>query len=177
LAHFAVLVAHGSAHSQLHIGVGTWQKAFIAIVIFMVPLIATVMLWTRVRKLGVILLGVSLAGSLVFGVSYHFVIAGPDNALGPYHSDWESAFRATAALLALIEAQDWLGAFGFCISNHPARNKEHHSMPSVITNTSDNAPRPIGPYSHIARVGNFLTIGGKPELIRALESLSERTSR
>jgi hypothetical protein len=80
------------------------QKAFIAVVIFVVPLIATLMLWTRVRKLGVILLGLSLAGSLVFGASYHFVIAGPDNALGPYSSDWESAFRATAILLALIEA-------------------------------------------------------------------------
>jgi 2-iminobutanoate/2-iminopropanoate deaminase len=33
-------------------------------------------------------------------------------------------------------------------------------MPIVITNTPDSAPRPIGPYSHIARVGNFLTIGG-----------------
>jgi hypothetical protein len=104
LVHFAVLVAHGSAHSHLNIGVSTWQKAFIAIVIFVVPLIATLMLWTTVRKLGVILLGLSLAGSLVFGVSYHFLIAGPDNALGPYHSDWESAFRATAVLLALIEA-------------------------------------------------------------------------
>jgi hypothetical protein len=103
LAHFAVLAAHGSAHSQLNIGVGMWQKAFIAIIIFVVPLIATTMLWTRVRKLGVILLGLSLAGSLVFGVSYHFLIAGPDNALGPYHSGWGSAFRATALLLALIE--------------------------------------------------------------------------
>jgi hypothetical protein len=82
----------------------TWQKAFIAFVIFLVPLIATLMLWTRVRKLGVILLGLSLAGSLVFGVSYHFLIAGPDNALGPYHYHWGSAFRATAVLHALIEA-------------------------------------------------------------------------
>ena len=102
--HFAVLLAHGSAHSHLNIGVSTWQKAFIAVVIFVVPLIAMLMLWTRVRKLGVILLGLSLAGSLVFGASYHFVIAGPDNPPGPYHSDWESAFRATAVLLALIEA-------------------------------------------------------------------------
>jgi hypothetical protein len=104
LANFAVLVAHGSAHSHLNIGVGTWQKAFIAIIIFVVPLIATMMLWTRVRKLGVMLLGLSLAGSLVFGVSYHFLIAGSDNALGPYHSGWGSVFRATAVLLALIEA-------------------------------------------------------------------------
>jgi hypothetical protein len=102
--HFAVLVVHGAAHSHLNIGVSTWQKAFIAVIIFAVPLIATMMLWTRVRKFGVILLGLSLAGSLVFGVSYHFLIAGPDNALGQYHSHCRSAFPATAMLLALIEA-------------------------------------------------------------------------
>jgi 2-iminobutanoate/2-iminopropanoate deaminase len=33
-------------------------------------------------------------------------------------------------------------------------------MPSVTTSTPDNAPRPIGPHSHIARVGDLLTIGG-----------------
>jgi hypothetical protein len=104
LVHFAVLVAHGSAHSHLNISVSPWQKAFIAVVIFVAPLTAMLMLWTRVRKLGVFLLGLSLAGSLLFGAGYHFVMAGPDNALGPYHSGWESAFRATAVLLALIEA-------------------------------------------------------------------------
>jgi 2-iminobutanoate/2-iminopropanoate deaminase len=30
----------------------------------------------------------------------------------------------------------------------------------VETFTPANAPRPIGPYSHIAKVGQFLTIGG-----------------
>lgn len=104
LAHFAVLVVHGSAHSHLNIGVDAWQKAFIAIVIFIVPLVATMMLWTRAQKLGVVLLGLSLASSLVFGVSYHFLISGPDNALGQYHSHWASTFEATAVFLALIEA-------------------------------------------------------------------------
>ncbi len=33
-------------------------------------------------------------------------------------------------------------------------------MPTVITSTPANAPVPIGPYSHIARVGTFITIGG-----------------
>jgi len=99
-----VLVAHGSAHSQLNIAAGTWQKAFIAIIIFVAPLVAAMMLWTRMRELGVVLLGLSLAGSLVFGVSYHFLIAGPDNVLRHYHSDWGAAFQATAILLALIEA-------------------------------------------------------------------------
>lgn len=110
-AHLVVLVAHGSAHSHLNIPADTWQKAFIAVIIFVVPLIATVMLWTRVRELGVVLLGLSLVGSLVFGVSYHFLIAGPDNVLGQYHSHWGSAFRATAVLLGLIEA----AALTWCI--------------------------------------------------------------
>lgn len=33
-------------------------------------------------------------------------------------------------------------------------------MPRVETSTPPNTPAPIGPYSHIARVGPFITIGG-----------------
>jgi len=33
-------------------------------------------------------------------------------------------------------------------------------MPQVITNTPEGSPTPIGPYSHVAKVGSFITIGG-----------------
>ena len=33
-------------------------------------------------------------------------------------------------------------------------------MPEVETSTPANTPEPIGPYSHIARVGSLVTIGG-----------------
>ena len=33
-------------------------------------------------------------------------------------------------------------------------------MPDVETSIPANTPRPIGPYSHVARVGTFITIGG-----------------
>ena len=33
-------------------------------------------------------------------------------------------------------------------------------MPTVSTRTPAHTPIPIGPYSHIARVGTFLTVGG-----------------
>ena len=33
-------------------------------------------------------------------------------------------------------------------------------MPKVETLTPPNSPKPIGPYSHIAKVGDFITIGG-----------------
>lgn len=32
--------------------------------------------------------------------------------------------------------------------------------PIVETSTPSNAPTPIGPYNHIAKVGQFITIGG-----------------
>jgi 2-iminobutanoate/2-iminopropanoate deaminase len=33
-------------------------------------------------------------------------------------------------------------------------------MPAVETSTPSNAPTPIGPYSHVAKVGSLITIGG-----------------
>ena len=33
-------------------------------------------------------------------------------------------------------------------------------MPKVETSTPPGTPTPIGPYSHIAKVGTFITIGG-----------------
>ena len=33
-------------------------------------------------------------------------------------------------------------------------------MPEVATSTPPNTPTPIGPYSHVARVGSAITIGG-----------------
>jgi len=33
-------------------------------------------------------------------------------------------------------------------------------MPKVETSTPPGTPTPIGPYSHVARVGSFITIGG-----------------
>jgi 2-iminobutanoate/2-iminopropanoate deaminase len=32
--------------------------------------------------------------------------------------------------------------------------------PRVATSTPPNTPTPIGPYSHVAKVGQFITIGG-----------------
>ena len=33
-------------------------------------------------------------------------------------------------------------------------------MPTVETSTPPNTPAPIGPYSHVAKVGQWITIGG-----------------
>ncbi|NOH01582.1 MAG: hypothetical protein HND47_06255 [Chloroflexi bacterium] len=43
-------------------------------------------------------------------------------------------------------------------------------MPGVETSTPPNTPTPIGLYNHIAKVGNFITIGGTAGMNRAYVS-------
>jgi 2-iminobutanoate/2-iminopropanoate deaminase len=37
---------------------------------------------------------------------------------------------------------------------------QEKQMPKVETSTPPNTPTPIGPYNHIAKIGDFITIGG-----------------
>jgi hypothetical protein len=102
LTHLAVLVGHGAAHTHLQIGTNRWQSAFIAVVIFVCPVLATGLIWAGWRA-GLILLGLSFAGSFVFGVCYHFMLSGHDNVFSAGHTGWAFCFRMTALALALLE--------------------------------------------------------------------------
>jgi hypothetical protein len=104
LLHLAATLVHGRAHSELGIGTSPWQSTFVALVIFAGPLIAMTLLWTRLRVTGIFLLAVTMVGSLVFGVSYHFLIHGSDNAMELSTSRWGSVFGTSATMLALIES-------------------------------------------------------------------------
>lgn len=104
LVHLAVVSAHGSGHTHLGIAMRVWQSAFIAIVILIAPLLAMILLWTRLQRAGVYVLGMSMAGSLVFGVYYHFLLASADNVFTLGQQAWTGEFRITAVLLAVIEA-------------------------------------------------------------------------
>ena len=104
VVHMAALLGHAASHAHLTIGVDTWQFAFIAVLIFAAPLFAMILLWMHFQTAGVLLLGTSMAGSLIFGVYFHFVVAGADNAFEMGSGDWKTAFRITAGLLAAIEA-------------------------------------------------------------------------
>jgi hypothetical protein len=104
LLRLAILFAHGAAHTHLHIDTNAWQTAFIASVIFAGPILASILLWTRMQRLGLVLLGLTMAGSFVFGLYFHFIAAGPDNAAGLSNAGWGGMFRATSVLLAITEA-------------------------------------------------------------------------
>jgi hypothetical protein len=101
----AVNVLHTASHAGQHImSLPLWQLAFIALVIFATPVVAAVLLWTRYRVTGAWLLAASMAGSLVFGLLYHFLVPGSDNVFAQPPGTWRSAFVITAVLLSLLQA-------------------------------------------------------------------------
>jgi hypothetical protein len=114
LIHVLVAFGHGAAHSHLHIETSPWQRAFIAIVIFVAPVLAAFLLWTSWQWAGVALLGISLAGSLIFGLYFHFVAAGTDSVFNQIHTPWGVWFRITSGLLALVEVT----GCAWCILTH-----------------------------------------------------------
>ena len=103
LAHLAVMMFHGQAHQQLGVGLSAWQNTFVFVVIAIAPLVAMLLLWTRLARLGLILLAVSMGGSLIFGLAYHYIIVSPDHVSHLPPGDAQGLFRMTAGLLMLTE--------------------------------------------------------------------------
>jgi len=104
LAHFAVVMLHGSAHTQLKVGLAPWQTAFVLIVIVVAPLLAVILIWTRFSRFGFGLLAASMAGALLFGVYFHYLTISPDHVSHLPPGDAQGTFRLTAFLLAITEA-------------------------------------------------------------------------
>ena len=101
--HILVQVPHALAHNKLHIDVSRWQNLYILIVINLLPIIAAVLIWRR-KKSGFLILLLSMAGSFVFGVFYHFIAAGTDNVNSLGIHPWSNTFLWSAIFLALVEA-------------------------------------------------------------------------
>src|SRR5215510_9899815 len=103
LAHLVVSMVHGRAHGQLAVGLSNWQNLYVLIVIVVAPLLAMVLIWTRLARIGLLLLVISMAGSLIFGIAYHYVVISPDHVSHLPPGDAQGLFRTTALLLALTE--------------------------------------------------------------------------
>jgi hypothetical protein len=102
--HFVVVVLHSIAHQTLSVKASPAQLGFIFPVIIVAPVVAGVML--KFERIGAVLLTVSMAGSFVFGVYYHFIAETIDHVahvaqLEPHR--WSQMFVATSYLLASSE--------------------------------------------------------------------------
>ncbi len=103
LAHLAVNIIHGAAHHELHVELGPEATIFVIGVILLCPLIAMVLLWASQERLGLVLLALSMAASLIFGLYNHFVVISPDYVGKQAPSSWGTAFVLTAYQLGLTE--------------------------------------------------------------------------
>lgn len=104
LAHLAVNIFHGQAHTSLGVGLSDWQQLFIFVVIMLAPLLALALVFTRYTRLALWLLLVSMLGSFIFGGVYHYLIISPDHVAHLPPGDARGMFRLTALLLLVTEA-------------------------------------------------------------------------
>jgi hypothetical protein len=103
VAHGIVAWFHGDAHRQLGVGLNDWQRVFVDVVILAAPVVAIVMLWTRIARWGYLLLALAMAGALVFGVYHHFIAISPDNIAHLPEGNAQAMFKTTAVLLVVTE--------------------------------------------------------------------------
>ena len=104
VAHLLVNLVHGLAHRELRVGLAPLDSMFVIVVVLVFPLIAMGLLWTVKKRLGLILLSLSMFGSLLFGVYHHFLAASPDHIHSQPAGGWGTTFVLTAYLLLIMEA-------------------------------------------------------------------------
>jgi hypothetical protein len=102
LTHLVVSMVHGIAHAQAQVPLSPAANMFVFIVILAGPLVGLALTWPA-QQLGSWVIAATLAGSLMFGLANHFVLASPDH-VAHVAAEWRSLFTATAILLAVTEA-------------------------------------------------------------------------
>ena len=104
VAHLLVNIAHGVAHGELRVGLPPSGSVFVIVVVLILPLVAMAFVWTAKKRPGLILLSLSMFGSLLFGLYRHFLVASPDHVHSQPTSPWGIAFIFTAYGLLITEA-------------------------------------------------------------------------
>jgi hypothetical protein len=120
----AANLAHGITHLGHEVPLTAWQSAYVIVIVFIAPIAAAGLLLTRYRRAGALLLLASMVGSLIFGLAYHFVVSGPDNAFTTSEGAWHTPFLVSAALLVVVEGLGCLvGAWAFVGLSRPSTGR------------------------------------------------------
>lgn len=104
VAHLLVNIVHGLAHRKLGVGFAPLDSIFVIVVVLIFPLIANALLWAAKKRLGFILLSLSMFGSWLFGLYHHFLSVSPDHVHSQPSTAWGITFVLTAYLLLITEA-------------------------------------------------------------------------
>ena len=112
VAYLLVNIVHGLAHRELHVGLAPLASIFVIVVVLISPLIAMALIWRAAKRLGFILLSLSMFGSWLFGLYHHFLSVSPDHVHSQPSTAWGITFVLTAYLLLITEA------IGICVGVH-----------------------------------------------------------
>lgn len=102
LAHLLVAIAHGAAHAGAQVPLSRAADLFVLIVILAGPLVGLALL-PFAESIGMWVIALTLAGSLMFGFVNHFVFVSPDH-VSHIAPQWQPLFATTAVLLVVTEA-------------------------------------------------------------------------
>lgn len=113
VAHLLVNIGHSLARRELQVGLAPLASISVIVVVLFSPLVAMALVRTAEKRLGLILLSLSMVGSLLFGFYHHFSGCQPrscpfaasgcmgdhaclDRVLVAYYgSDWNFRLRRT----------------------------------------------------------------------------------
>ena len=101
LAHLVTSVVHGAAHGGAQIPMSIAANLFVFVVILAGPVLGLALSW-RTKRLGSLIVALTMAGSLVFGFVNHFVLDSPDH-VSRVEAQWRMIFGTTAVLLTITE--------------------------------------------------------------------------
>ena len=76
---------------------------FAYLVIVAAPVFAAAATFTQHQRLGYALLAASMLGALGFGVYHHYILVSPDHVAHLPAGQSQGLFRATAAVMGLLE--------------------------------------------------------------------------
>jgi len=132
LIHGAPLVLHGLAHAQLGIYLqSVLANIYIAVVLYLAPVIAAGLLWMgRIRSGGWLLLG-SMLGSLIFEAYNHYLAMSPDHVSQVPAGTWGDIFRMTAMASIITEVLASAAALLIISTPRPAMSTPATEGPSV----------------------------------------------
>ncbi|GAA6617137.1 hypothetical protein [Scytonema sp. NUACC26] len=110
IAHAIVNGLHGLAHIEIPVALSLLQISFVGIVIFLIPIVAAVLLWTPLYRIGSWLLLCSIAGSLLFAIYNHLIVISPDHVSQVSFEGWGLLFQVTAILILIVDGFGcWIG--------------------------------------------------------------------
>lgn len=117
---------HGLAHIQIPVPLSLLQLVFIGFVLWLIPIIAAVLLWTPFYRVGGWLLLSSMVAAILFGVYNLLIAMSPDHVSQVSFVGWGLLFQLTAILTLIVDGIGcWIGyrAVNFSVLNQMAVEK------------------------------------------------------